>query len=409
LLVESLFGQIFQLPTPSFKLIYYNCLMVDGYKAMKPFADTVQEGVDLLFGRLDQMDAECFDRFSEWFSFYLSSIDWKWDWENWTDVLEQPESSHQRRWIREVLEQCVRLSYQDRVARTLPEAFQVLLPVKPTPVFAYNETDVGDVLLERVYQRETGEELKQYLEGLDSVKSSEERLTLLLQVLLQRGHKSSTHILKLFERYLSLLQSMITTTSSKIVALQTVHSYWTNCPQNVIIIVDKLMTYCIVDNVSIVRWILSSKSAAFLKHGFMWIILRKTFEKTLARFDTIKSRIRQVERGEIRFDDDPRDPEEIKLRKLAALEEQKDQSRDELESLLTVAIEHFSQLLESPAVAQDEFLRFRVKYHLIEVLRKHAPFVRNLMGAQETRSHLLSACTEEVGQILETTSGLHTI
>ena len=73
--------------------------------------------------------------------------------------------------------------------------------------------------------------------------------------------------------------------------------------------------------------------------GFMWIILRKTFEKTLARFDTIKSRIRQLEQGEIRFDDDPRDPEEIKLRKLAALEEQKDQSRDELESLLSVAIE----------------------------------------------------------------------
>ena len=71
----------------------------------------------------------------------------------------------------------------------------------------------------------------------------------------------------------------------------------------------------------------------------MWIILRKTFEKTVARYDTIEHRIQQIEGGEIKFNDDPRDQEAVKERKLAVLGKQKDESSKEIETLLLTAIE----------------------------------------------------------------------
>lgn len=62
-------------------------------------------------------------------------------------------------------------------------------------------------------------------------------------------------------------------------------------------------------------------------------------EKTLARYDTIETRIQQVEKGEFSYVEDPRDPEEIKARKLADLQKRKDESSKELETLLLSAIE----------------------------------------------------------------------
>ena len=270
LLVEIIFGQIFELPSPPYKQIYYGVLIVDGYKTSKPFADALAEAVNIIFRKLEDLDTECFDRFSEWFSFHLSSIDWKWDWEKWSDVLSHPESSHQRRFINEVIEQCIRLSYHEKAAKTLPESFHLLLPAKPTATYAYANSRNAAALLEKIYERASGEVLSSFLEGSDV--PEEERLEMLLQVLLHRGQKSSTHILKLFERYLTLLQSMISNTNQKIVTLSTVQSFWVNCHQNIIIIADKLMTYCIVDNVSIVKWILSSKSGSQLKQYVVFSI-----------------------------------------------------------------------------------------------------------------------------------------
>lgn len=355
LLVEILFGQIFELPFPPYRQIYYGDLIVDGYKTNQEFSEALAEAIHFLFRKLSEFDAECFDRFSEWFSFHLSSIDWKWDWEKWNDVLDHPNTSHQRRFISEVIEQCIRLSYYERIIKIIPESFHILLPAKPGPSYSYSDSKVAHQILMKVYEKVSSDVLQEIINQSD-FSSEEEKLDILIHVLLYRGHKCTTHILKLFERYLILLQSLITTTNLKICVLNAVQSFWINCPQNIIIIVDKLMTYCIVDNFSIEKWILSSKSGNQLKQyvlffffcffsasnqfysGYMWIILRKTIEKTRARLETIEKLIPQVENGEIKFEDDPNNPDAVKNRKVASLKQQKIQSGKELETLLMTTI-----------------------------------------------------------------------
>ena len=74
-------------------------------------------------------------------------------------------------------------------------------------------------------------------------------------------------------------------------------------------------------------------------------------------------------------------------------------------------------------MAQNSFLEFRVRGHLVEILRKvrfgekglairsltfpkHAPFVRELMTAPDTRRQLLSNVTEDIAAVLEAASTL---
>lgn len=263
LVVEILFGQIFELPNPPYKQLYYEVLIVDGHKTSKSFSNALTEAIQIIFSRLNELDTECFDRFSSWFSFHLNSIDWKWDWDSWSDVIEYPETSHQKRFLCEVIEQCIRLSYHDKAVRTLPEKFHLLLPPRPTPTYAHANSEDASQILKKVEKRVGGDEIKELLDSLDI--SDDEKLEMFIQVILQRGHKSSTNVLRLFDRYLNLLQALITNTNQKIIVLNTIQSFWVNCQQNIIIIVDKLMTYCIVDNFSIIKWILSSKSGNQLK------------------------------------------------------------------------------------------------------------------------------------------------
>jgi|SRR5690554_1306460 len=94
--------------------------------------------MDLLFERLDKLDVECIDRFASWFSHHVSNLDFKWDWEHWEWALQHGES-RQVLFLREVIDRLVRMSYIERISKTLPEDFRSLLPPRPTPIFVYDQ------------------------------------------------------------------------------------------------------------------------------------------------------------------------------------------------------------------------------------------------------------------------------
>jgi nuclear cap-binding protein subunit 1 len=69
--------------------------------------------VDAIFARLDDMDAECVDRFASWFAMHLSNTDYKWSWVDWDFVLQQDADSPKRRLVAEILEKTMRLAYYE--------------------------------------------------------------------------------------------------------------------------------------------------------------------------------------------------------------------------------------------------------------------------------------------------------
>ncbi len=139
-----------------------------------------------MFERLDTMDVECIDRFVEWFSYHLSNFEFKWNWSIWyvyylsldlsiylplishlssiiyhlssishsflffeiifrSNALKAGEDSTKVNFLKQELEKVIRLSYLERVKKTLPEEFFPLLPEKPQPNFKY-EAHPGNIL-----------------------------------------------------------------------------------------------------------------------------------------------------------------------------------------------------------------------------------------------------------------------
>jgi len=55
------------------------------------------------------------------------------------------------------------------------------------------------------------------------------------------------------------------------------------------------MTFRIIDNISIVNWILSKQNQKNVTRGFLWDILRNAINKTLARTQTVREELKTAE------------------------------------------------------------------------------------------------------------------
>jgi len=138
LVIETIFSHMLMLPTPPLPLVFYGTLIVELFKAqprkLPPFLGAT---VGYLFDRLEGMDLELRDRLAEWMSFHLSNFGFQWPWKSWLGVLELPERSNRRTFVREVLTRNVRLAYWDKIRGSLPDELAPLMPPNPVPAFRF--------------------------------------------------------------------------------------------------------------------------------------------------------------------------------------------------------------------------------------------------------------------------------
>jgi nuclear cap-binding protein subunit 1 len=201
------------------------------------------------------------------------------------------------------LERCVRLSYYERVARTLPDEFGVLLPPRPVPYLKYGaqqpprdehqpqspDDDLyrrAPILAQKIRNKESSQQILAWLESIQS-QPPQARLDLLLHTLCEAGSKSFSHLLNILERYHILLRAVLNTPPAKAAALAVIAEFWQNSAQHVIITLDKFMTYRVLDAMSIVNWLFSPEMIKQFPRGYVWDILRNTFTKVLTRTHTI--------------------------------------------------------------------------------------------------------------------------
>ena len=82
--VDAVFAQIFQLPQPPHKLIYYHSLITESCKiAPAAIAPSLGRAIRFLFRHLPYMDIELLHRFLDWFAHHLSNFEFRWKWTEW--------------------------------------------------------------------------------------------------------------------------------------------------------------------------------------------------------------------------------------------------------------------------------------------------------------------------------------
>ena len=82
--VDAVFSQLLQLPTPEHKLVYYHAVLTEACKiAPAAIAPSLGRAIRWLYQNVESMDLELVYRFIDWFSHHLSNFGFTWKWTEW--------------------------------------------------------------------------------------------------------------------------------------------------------------------------------------------------------------------------------------------------------------------------------------------------------------------------------------
>eukprot|EP00743_Colponemidia_sp_Colp-15_P004499 GILK01004851.1.p1 GENE.GILK01004851.1~~GILK01004851.1.p1 ORF type:complete len:767 (+),score=142.34 GILK01004851.1:106-2301(+) len=315
LAVEVIVGELLRLPQPAVKRVFYAVTLIDMCRSVESIAPVVANAFEILFSRIPSMDVETVDRTAEWFAQHLSNFDFKWTWLNWSSVVAQDTEVSQLQFVLLALQRLCRLSYYERIQRTLPETFHLLLPARATPSFRYHQPGVNAAaelhglkriaaeLMTRVRSKEPSEKVLAWIQGLlvevpeagagdtTMVDVDPEALTpcaavsVVIETLLCAGSKSLSHIFTLLERYRGLLTSLINAESTRKMCAEEVVGVWQHSVQHIVLLLDRLLTDKLLDWTTLVAVVFEPSRVAdlgrFDRHGY-WEVLLNVIDKSVA-------------------------------------------------------------------------------------------------------------------------------
>ncbi|CAK1365649.1 Nuclear cap-binding protein subunit 1 [Cercospora beticola] len=271
--IDAIFSQIFQLPTPEHRLVYYHSLITESCKISPgAIAPSLGRAIRFLFRSIDQMDMELSYRFMDWFAHHLSNFEFRWKWTEWIPDVELPNLEPKKAFINGVLDKEIRLSFAKRIRATLPEPYHKLIPASkekdiPDFKFANEQTPYakeGQEVLALLKKKAPEDEIQKVLDSVHEqaaargvadplVASTDIYMTSILSI----GSKSLSHVLSTIdrckERLLNIGQS---SESARRQVIASVVDFWSDHPGTAVNIVDKLLNYTIITPMSVISWAL---------------------------------------------------------------------------------------------------------------------------------------------------------
>jgi len=218
------------------------------------------------------------------------------------------------------------------------------MPPKPVPTYKFDDMNISSenpdteegmlarALLSRIRMKESSEVILKYVDTEIAPKVTiDEKLEIVVQSLLQAGCKSFSHLLNTIERYIVVLNTLVKSSAHRHLLIVAVANFWAKSSQHIIILLDKLMTYRVVDGSSIVNWLFDHDRVNSF-HSHVWEILTKTVNKTLARCDTLQRELSAAK-------DSSSD-------KVKSLEQAYEQAQREQKELFFAIFQRFSTVLE---------------------------------------------------------------
>lgn len=141
--VDAVFSQLFLLPAPEHKLVYYHSVLTEACKiAPAAIAPSLGRAIRYLYRNTANMDAELGYRFVDWFAHHLSNFGFTWKWTEWEEDVSLPSLDPCKAFIVGALDKEIRLSFAQRIKGTLPPAYQSLIDAekeKDVPDFKFDD------------------------------------------------------------------------------------------------------------------------------------------------------------------------------------------------------------------------------------------------------------------------------
>lgn len=304
--VDAVFAQLFNLPKPEHKPVYYHSVLTEVCKlAPAAIAPSLGRAIRALYNHLEYLDAEFISRFVDWFSHHLSNFAFSWKWAEWIPNLSLPDVHPQKAFILETIEKEIRLSFTSRIKSTLPEEYQELISEdkqKDTPDFKFDDesnplSEQGKTVLRLLKERKPAEEMDEYLAtviekakelGMEDPESVARDMY--VTCICHIGSKSLSHVLSCIERCkLKLMALGSESPSARRQIIRSVLSYWAAHPGVGANVVDKLLNYSILTPASVVEYVLLDAGDAALSKSHCWEMVSTTINKVNNRVKQIRS------------------------------------------------------------------------------------------------------------------------
>ncbi|KAI0167143.1 MIF4G like-domain-containing protein [Hypoxylon sp. FL1284] len=305
--VDAVFSQLFSLPTPEHKLVYYHSVLTEACKiAPAAVAPSLGRAIRYSYQNTHRLDLELCYRFLDWFTHHLSNFGFMWKWTEWVDDVNLPDVHPRKAFILGALDKEIRLSFAQRIKGTLPEPYQALIgPEKEqdTPDFKYNDDRTpfaveGKEIAALLKRKAPDEEMQPVIDRIHSaaldqsidplVSSTDVFMTAVCWV----GSKSLSHVLACIERTKDrLLDSGAASEAARAQIITAVVSYWSAYPGVAITIIEKLLNYSIITPGAVVEWALVGDRAGPYGEALSksWV-----FELVFNTVVKVTSRLRQV-------------------------------------------------------------------------------------------------------------------
>lgn len=274
--VDAVFSQLFQLPMPEHKLVYYHSVLTEACKiAPAAIAPSLGRAIRFLYKNVDSMDLELGYRFMDWFSHHLSNFGFTWKWTEWVDDAPLALVYPKKAFMVGALEKEIRLSFAQRIRGTLPEPYHPLISKakgEDPPEFKYvaDQTpyapqgrEIHQLLCDKAPDPQLQECMNSIEEEASSLGLSDPLLAstdALVTSILCVGAKSLSHVLSCIERTKALLLDISARSeTAQRQIITSVMEYWAEKPGTGINIVDKLLNYTILSPRSVILWALGDK------------------------------------------------------------------------------------------------------------------------------------------------------
>ncbi|KAL2862985.1 NCBP1 family protein [Aspergillus lucknowensis] len=304
--VDAVFSQLFQLPSPEHKLVYYHSVLTECCKiAPAAIAPSLGRAIRFLYRSLDTIDLDLSHRFLDWFTHHLSNFGFTWKWSEWIEDLELPAVHPRMAFISGALDKEIRLSFAQRIRGTLPDPYQDLISEgkeKDNPDFKYMLDSTpyateGREIMQLVRRKAADEEIQPLIAAIEEhasnlgvenpiLPSTDAFVTSICYV----GSKSLSHVLSCIERNKERLLAIgPKSPSARRQVITSVMEYWVDQPGIGINIIDKLLNYTIITPLSVVEWALIDKLG-----GGALLAQTHIFEMISATVGKVTNRLRQI-------------------------------------------------------------------------------------------------------------------
>uniref|UniRef100_A0A7N6F6L6 MIF4G domain-containing protein n=1 Tax=Anabas testudineus TaxID=64144 RepID=A0A7N6F6L6_ANATE len=329
------------------------------------------QATEMLYMRLDTMNTTCIDRLINWFSHHLSNFQFRWSWDDWADCLTVDPEKPKPKFVKEVLEKCMRLSYHQRIVDIVPPTFSGLIPADPIFIYKYIDESASSLpgypvsitVSNAIKNRASNEEILTILKEVPNPNQEDDddegesfnplKIDVFLQTLLHLAAKSFSHSFSALGKFHEILKTLTDSDEGKLHILKVIYEVWRNHPQMIAVLVDKMVRTQIVDCAAVANWLFSQDMAHEFTRLYIWEILHSTIrkmnkhvQKIQKELEEAKDKLEKQQHKRVTDMDKNSEDEEGQLEEqIERLQEKVESAQSEQKNLFLVIFQRFIMLL----------------------------------------------------------------